>query len=566
MPDEGRVSRALQKFGRRPKVYSKLPFPKYPYYPRATRPSAPQRKDAQDFGDSPHPDLLWDFRHPPDGQVSALKTHFTNRSKNCRLFHKRSASRTPYFVRRHSRKSSASSPGPRLSPETLHENPRPSDFDKRFISSETRPSRDMVTSIRNDFMKKNMRLSGGMAPWSLEAAHLARKGSHGRNSSGKQAEKRKSLTEKFSDFFSPRHFRKASEEFHAETREITLEQSRDRQADLSPRTSKDRDVFVSTKYIHHREPDLHRRHSKEDSKRGVGGDDEKFISRRHSSRGELGLAHKRSDEGQATSARRPSQDAEPGVSRRRSHEDPALYRGHSTAREPEISRRISTQEVPVSQKHSNGEGRASRRRSSEGARGLTSQERVRGAEPVPVHRRPSDDRARGTDRRLSGEGEQAKTASDVRTMDHARRHSRHGEEAGLPRKHSNGGERAPARRHSKGEDTGISRRYSKEESELHRLYSQSGGRSTLPRRPSKEEGPPDQSRNHCREDAPLSRRQSSKGSMDRRPSLTQRAPVTSPPSSRKTSTVRDLDKNDSHDRGTDSSCSDSETEGSYYLV
>ena len=284
-----------------------------------------------------------------------------------------------------------------MSQDSMHEKQGLSKVDKLFRAKEVAPSQDMVTFLRNEFMQKRAKLSGGMAPWPVEASHLAREFSHDGETSRNQSDlqvtkKRTSLTEKLSDSHfrkaslglpaeASRHSRKLSNEQEMDTRQSFIDtvnpvtppssrrgsqdpvfgatadfsrkQSNDMQPDISHHKSNDGRTFVSKKYIYLKQPDYSRRSSKEESNvlktRSHLQDEKTTVSSRRGSQGPVVAST-------ADFSRKQSSDMQPDISHHKSNDGRTFVsRKYIYLKQPDHSRRSSKEESNVLKTRSHGE-------------------------------------------------------------------------------------------------------------------------------------------------------------------------------------------------------------------
>ena len=273
-----------------------------------------------------------------------------------------------------------------MSQDSMHEKQGLSKVDKLFRAKAVAPSQDMVTFLRNEFMQKRAKLSGGMAPWPVEASHLAREFSHDGETSRNQSDlqvtkKRTSLTEKLNDSHfrkaslslpaeASRHSRKLSNEQEMDTRQSFIDttnpvtppssrrgsqdpvfgstadfsrkRSGDMQPDISHHKSNDGKPFVSRMDIYLKQPDYSRRSSKEESnvlKTRSHGEDEKttVFSRRGSQDSAFAAT--------ANFSRKQSGDMQPDISHHKSNDGRTFVsRKYIYLKQPDYSRRSSKEE------------------------------------------------------------------------------------------------------------------------------------------------------------------------------------------------------------------------------
>ena len=296
-----------------------------------------------------------------------------------------------------------------MSQDSMHEKQGLSKVDKLFRAKAVAPSQDMVTFLRNEFMQKRVKLSGGMAPWPVEASHLAREFSHDGETSRNQSDlqvtkKRTSLTEKLSDSHfrkaslslpaeASRHSRKLSNEQEMDTRQSFIDttnpvtppssrrgsqdpvfgstadfsrkRSSDMQPDISHHKSDDGKTFVSRMDIYLKQPDHSRRSSMEElnvlKTRSQGEDEKTTVSSRRGSQDSVFAAT-------ADFSRKQSTDMQPDISHQKSNDGRTFVsRKDIYLKQPEHSRRSSKEESNVLKTRSHGEDEktASSRRGSQ---------------------------------------------------------------------------------------------------------------------------------------------------------------------------------------------------------
>ena len=296
-----------------------------------------------------------------------------------------------------------------MSQDSMHEKQGLSKVDKLFRAKAVAPSQDMVTFLRNEFMQKRVKLSGGMAPWPVEASHLAREFSHDGETSRNQSDlqvtkKRTSLTEKMSDSHfrkaslslpaeASRHSRKLSNEQEMDTRQsfiyttnpvtppssrrgsqdpvfastadFSRKRSSDMQPDISHHKSDDGKTFVSRMDIYLKQPDHSRRSSMEESNvlktRSHGEDEKKTVSSRRGSQDRVFAST-------ADFSRKQSIDMQPDISHHKSNDGRTFVsRKDIYLKQPDHSRRSSKEESNVLKTRSHGEDEktASSRRGSQ---------------------------------------------------------------------------------------------------------------------------------------------------------------------------------------------------------
>ena len=284
-----------------------------------------------------------------------------------------------------------------MSQDSMHEKQGLSKVDKLFRAKAVAPSQDMVTFLRNEFMQKRVKLSGGMAPWPVEASHLAREFSHDGETSRNQSDlqvtkKRTSMTEKLSDSHfrkaslslpaeASRHSRKLSNEQEMDTRQSFIDttnpvtppssrrgsqdpvfgstadfsrkRSSDMQPDISHHKSDDGKTFVSRMDIYLKQPDHSRRSSKEESNvlktRSHVEDEKTTVSSRRGSQDPVFAST-------ADLSGKQSGDMQPDISHHKSNDGkPFVSRMDIYLKQPDYSRRSSKEESNVLKTRSQGE-------------------------------------------------------------------------------------------------------------------------------------------------------------------------------------------------------------------